>query len=149
PRGIGEWRTRIAEEWRRETLPEGRARALLGEQIVARAKLEAKGVMRGRIGRNVSPPGVIWHPSELNSMSSCPFVFLARHRLKIRAVEPPDFEVPAMEIGILAHIVLRDFYSQPIPLSVEEARRRMNEIIARRLSAADVNGQGPYSVFDP
>jgi hypothetical protein len=49
----------------------------------------------------------------------------------------------------LAHIILRDFHSQPVPSSAAEARERMNEIVARRLSAADASGQGPYSVFDP
>jgi hypothetical protein len=112
-------------------------------------KLEAKGVARCRIGPNVLSMDAVWHPSELNSLNSCPFVFLARHRLKLREVAIPEFEVSSLEIGILAHVILRDFYSQPVPASVEEARRRMNEIIARRLSAADVNGQGPYSVFDP
>jgi RecB family exonuclease len=95
------------------------------------------------------PLDTLWHPSELNSLSSCAFVFFARHRLKLRAAELPDFEVPAQEIGILAHAILKDFYLQPVPASTEEAALRMNEIIARRLSAADVNGQGPLSVFDP
>src|SRR5205814_3157195 len=31
----------------------------------------------------------------------------------------------------------------------EAARTRMNDIITRRLATADINGQGPYSVFDP
>jgi hypothetical protein len=61
----------------------------------------------------------------------------------------PDFEVPVSEIGILAHEILRDFYSQPVPASLEEARLRINQIVTRRLSAADVSGQGPYTVFDP
>ena len=69
--------------------------------------------------------------------------------MKLRAWETPDFEVPALEIGILAHSILRDFYNQPVPASVDEARTRMNELIVRRLAAADMDGQGPYSVFDP
>ncbi|PYS41192.1 MAG: hypothetical protein DMG14_08115, partial [Acidobacteria bacterium] len=149
PRADGEWRLRVAEEWRRGSLPENRARALLGDDIVERAKFESKGIMRARLGKGVLPLDGVWHPSELNSLSSCPFVFFARHRLKIRAAETPDFEVPAQEIGILAHTILRDFYSQTVPRSADEARVRMNEIITRRLSAADVNGEGPYSVFDP
>jgi PD-(D/E)XK nuclease superfamily/UvrD-like helicase C-terminal domain len=148
PRSDGEWRSRIAEEWRRGTLLEDRARALLGDDIVERAKLEAKGIQRAHIAGGMPVDGV-WHPSELNSLSSCPFVFLARHRLKLRGAETPDFEVPALEIGILAHAILRDFYADPVPSSLEEARMRMNEIIASRLSGADVNGQGPHSVFDP
>jgi len=47
------------------------------------------------------------------------------------------------------HSILRDFYTEPVPASVELARTRMNDIIARKLAAADANGQGPYSVFDP
>src|SRR5262249_44374611 len=123
--------------------------SLLGNNIVERAKLESKGIERAFIGAGVLPLDGVWHPSELNSLSSCPFVFLARHRLKLRAAEIPDFEVPALEIGILAHTILRDFYSQPVPASLNEARTRMTDIINRRLSAADVNGQGPYSVFEP
>ena len=91
----------------------------------------------------------VWHPSELNSLSSCPFVFLARHRLKLRASETPDFEVPAMEIGILAHSILREFYMEPVSASIDEARSRMDEIITRQLAPADVSDEGPYSVFDP
>jgi hypothetical protein len=79
----------------------------------------------------------------------CGFVFLARHRLKLRVQEMPDFEVPVSEIGILAHDILRDFYSKPVPSSIDAARARMHEIVTRRLAAADVSGQGPYTVFDP
>jgi hypothetical protein len=122
---------------------------LLGEDIVARVKLERKGIARARVGKGFLPLDGVWHPSELNSLSMCGFVFLARHQLKLRIQEMPDFEVPVSEIGILAHGILRDFYSQPVPNSVEVARKRMNEILARRLAAADVSGQGPYTVFDP
>src|SRR5204862_2614400 len=122
---------------------------LLRDSVVERARLESKGSLRAHIGRGVLPLDRTWHPSELNSLSSGPFIFLARHGLKLRASEVPDFEVPAMEIGIFAHAILREFYSQPVPASIGEARARMNDIIARQLSAADVNGQGPYSVFDP
>jgi hypothetical protein len=38
---------------------------------------------------------------------------------------------------------------QPVSASIEEARARMDDVIARRLSAADMSGEGPYSVFDP
>jgi hypothetical protein len=131
------------------SLTEDRAKELLGQDIVARASLERKGIGRGHIGRAVLSLEGVWHPSELNALSACPFVFLARHRLKLRASETPDFEVPVLEVGILAHSILRDFYGQPVPSSSEEARARMSEIIAGRLSAADISGQGPYSVFDP
>src|SRR5262249_39147082 len=36
-----------------------------------------------------------------------------------------------------------------MPRCAGGARVRMNEIILRRLSTADVNSEGPYSVFDP
>jgi hypothetical protein len=149
PRTDGEWRTSVARQWREGTISEEQARTLLGHSIVDRALLESKGAARSRLGRGVLPLDGVWHPSELNSLASCPFVFFVRHRLDLRATEMPDFEVPAMEIGILAHTILRDFYALPRPASLEEARARMNEIIARRLSGADVNSQGRYSVFDP
>ena len=149
PRGEGEWLSTVAGEWRRGTITEDRARQLLGNDIVERAQLESKRITRADIGRGVLPLDRVWHPSELNSLSACPFVFLARHAMKLRAAETPEFEVPAMEIGILVHTILRDFYAEPVPPSTEAAVIRMNGIIARRLAAADINGQGPYSVFDP
>jgi ATP-dependent helicase/DNAse subunit B len=148
-RSDGEWKSRVAHEWQKGRLEEERARNLLGAAIVDRAKREAQGILRGRVARGTLPMDAVWHPSELNSLSSCPFVFLARHRLNIRESDAPDFEVPALEIGIFAHAILREFHSQPVPSSIDTARARMHEVIARRLSAADVNGQGPYSVFDP
>ena len=110
-------------EWQRGALPEDRASVLLGEDIVRRAKLESKGVMRARLGKGVLPLDGVWHPSELNALSSCPFVFLARHRLNIRSAEIPDFEVPAQEIGMLAHVILRDFHAQPVPSSAMKRAR--------------------------
>ena len=88
---------------------EDRVRQLLGNDILERAKFESKRIMRADIGRGTLPIDRVWHPSELNSLSACPFIFLARHALKLRAVETPEFEVPAMEIGILVHTILRDF----------------------------------------
>lgn len=149
PMAESEWRGRVAEEWREGSIVEDRARQFLGDDIVDRAKLEAKGVERAQIGRGVLPLNGVWNPSELNALDGCPFVFLARHRLKLRTVEVPDFEVPSLEIGILAHSILKDFYMQPPSATLAEARARMDAVIARKLAAADVNGQGPYSVFDP
>jgi hypothetical protein len=130
-------------------LTENRVRTLLGSDVVARANLEGKGILRALVGRNALPLGGVWSPSDLNALDACPFVFLARHRLKLRAVDTPDFEVPVLEIGMLAHNLLRDFYSEPVPQSADLARSRMNDIIERRLAPVDVTGQGPYSVFDP
>src|SRR5262249_18741532 len=149
PRTDGEWRSKIAEEWRRGTIQDDRARVLLGDDIVERADIESRGALRPQFVRGVLPLDGVWHPSELNSLSSCPFVFLARHRLKLRAQETPDFEVSGMAIGILGDTILRDFYSRPVSASGDAARNYMDEIITRRLSAADMNGQGPRSVFDP
>jgi len=158
PRGEGEWLSAIAREWRNGSLTEDRARELLGSDIVERAKLEKKGAGRADIGRGVLSTDGVWHPTELNALADCPFVFLARQRMKLRAAELPEFEVPIMELGVLVHSILRDFYTEPVPAqpaqpaqpaSIELARTRMNDIIARRLAAADTNGQGPYSVFDP
>src|SRR6185436_5005608 len=110
-RSDGEWKSRVAHEWQKGRLEEERARNLLGAAIVDRAKREAQGILRGRVARGTLPMDAVWHPSELNSLSSCPFVFLARHRLNIRESDAPDFEVPALEIGIFAHAILREFHS--------------------------------------
>src|SRR5262249_9568234 len=79
PRSDGEWRSRIAEEWRKGTLVDARARALLGDDIVERAQPESKGIKRARFVGGMPVDGV-WLPSELKSLSSCPFVFLGRRR---------------------------------------------------------------------
>src|SRR5262249_8860302 len=86
PRADGEWRSRIAEEWHRGALRAESARSLLGDDIVERAKLESKGIHRARIQSGVLPLDGVWHPSELNSLSSCPFVFLSRHLLMLVCV---------------------------------------------------------------
>jgi hypothetical protein len=149
PRGEGERLSSIADAWRDGLFTDHRANQLLGADIVARVNLERKGMARAQLGKAVFAMDGVWHPSELNSLSTCPFVFLVRHRLKLKIQQTPDFEVPVSEIGILAHEILRDFYSQPVPSSVQVARARMDEIVMRRLSTADVSGQGPYTVFDP
>jgi len=149
PIGEGEWLSAVADEWRCGRITGERAHKLLGDDIVRRAKLESRGPARAHIGRTVLQVDRVWHPSELNSLKACPFVFLARHMMKLRAAGVPDFEVPALEIGILVHSILRDFHAEPVPASVDLAKARMDQIIACRLAAADVNGQGPHSVFDP
>jgi hypothetical protein len=140
---------KIADTWRRGGLDDRAAEELLGSDVVARSRWEAQGAARGDIGCGVLSIDTAWHPSELNSLASCPFTSLARHRLKLRAETALDFEVPASEIGILAHAILRDFYTDPVPPVQAEAVRRMSGIIERRLAPVDVSGQGPYSVFDP
>jgi len=149
PRGEGEWLSAVAREWRCGRITEERAQQLLGDELLERGKAESRGSARADIGRGVFEVDRVWHPSELNSLKACPFVFLARHGMKLRRGEMPDFEVPPLEIGILAHAILRDFHAEPVPASEELARARMDEIVRRRLAPADVNGQGPHSVFDP
>ena len=95
---------------------------LLGEDVVRRVRWQKRGIERADIGegvlyRQMSPSA----PSELDKLDDCPFVFLARHRLKIRAVDLPDFEVSPLEIGILAHRILREFYAVPAGDSEEQA----------------------------
>jgi ATP-dependent helicase/DNAse subunit B len=86
-------------------------------------------------GRRAEPLAAIWawdvlptdatfSPSELDKLDDCPFVFLARHRLKLRAVELPDFEVSPLEIGTLAHRILREFYAVPVGDSEEGGFRK-------------------------
>src|SRR5262249_26713428 len=111
--------------------------------------LEKNAVRRTSLGDDPMSDGHAWHPSELNALASCPFVFLARYRLNLRASELPEFEIPAMEIGKLAHDILREFYNSPVPTSEAAATIRMDDIICRRLADADISGQGAFSVFDP
>ncbi len=145
----GEYLRRVAAEWRRGTVDDRGAGELLGIELVQRVWLEQRGPARGDVGRGVVQTERAWHPSELNALADCPFVFLSRHRLGLRTEDPPDFEVPVKELGKLAHDVLREFYGSPVPPSEAAAMERMEAIVRRRLADADISGQGAFSVFDP
>jgi len=148
PRESGECLRHIADQWRLGAIDDRAASGLLGEDLVHRIKLEQSGSRRGAVGRDVIG-ATAWHPSELDALASWPFVFLARHRLKLRAEELPDFEIPLKEIGMLAHEVLRDFCAAPVPVLESDAIDRMQAIIRRRLAEADISGRGVFSTFDP
>ena len=76
---------------------------LLGNSRGAHAPGEER---NGARAPSSAAAGGVWHPSELNSLSACPFIFLAR-RLKLRASRSPDFEVPIFGGWNLAHSSLR------------------------------------------
>jgi RecB family exonuclease len=149
PRERGELLRAIAAAWQGDLLEEHHAVSLLGEDVVRRAHWEKRGIGRGDIGSGVLPVDVKFSPSELDKLDGCPFVFLARHRLRLQSVDLPDFEVSPREVGSLAHRILREFYSEPAGDSEERAHERMETIIQRQLAAVDINGQGPNSVIDP
>jgi hypothetical protein len=145
----GECRRRIASDWKKGSIDNAAAQELLGIDVTQRVALEERGAARADVGRNVVPIESAWHPSELNALAACPFVFLARHRLALRSDDLPEFEVAPREIGKFAHDILRLFYSSPIPTSETIAAQRMSEIVERRLADADIHGQGVSSVFEP
>jgi RecB family exonuclease len=105
--------------------------------------------LRADVGPGVLPADVKFSPSELDRLAACPFVFLARHRLRLQPADLPDFEVPARDIGSLAHRILREFYMEPVSASPHVAEARMDEIVRRQLARVDIDGQGPNSVIDP
>ncbi len=149
PRDRGECMRAIATSWRDGLLDDHHAVDLLGEDVIRRVRWQKRGIERADMGEGVLTTDVTFTPSELDKLADCPFVFLARHRLKVRAVDLPDFEVSPLEIGILAHRILRDFYAVPPGDSEEQALARMQEVIARQLAPVDINGQGANSVIDP
>jgi hypothetical protein len=149
PRERGELSRAIAEAWQGGLLEEHHALNLLGDDVVRRSHWERRGIGRGDIGAGALPIDVKFSPSELDKLEGCPFVFLARHRLRLQAADLPDFEVSPREVGSLAHRILREFYSEAVGDSEERARERMETIIKRQLAAVDINGQGPGSVIDP
>lgn len=149
PREQGEVLRAIAEAWRGGHLEDHHALSLLGQDVVQRAGWERRGISRGDIGVGTLPTDVKFSPSELDRLDGCPFVFLARHRLRLQTSDLPDFEVSPREVGSLAHRILREFYSEPIGESEERARERMETILKRQLAPVDINGQGPISVIDP
>src|SRR5439155_13105858 len=93
PRGEGEWLGAVADQWQKGLFTDERAKQLLGDDIFARVNLERKGSARAQVGKGMFPLDGVWHPSELNSLSMCGCVFLARYSLKLRIQEPPDCEV--------------------------------------------------------
>jgi hypothetical protein len=145
----GDFVRHVGNCWRQELINETQARKLLGDDVVRRALWEKRGTARADLGAGALPVNVIFSPTELNALTVCPFVFLARHRLRLRAVELPDFEVPPAEVGKLAHDILREFYASPIPDSEHAAADRMEDIVRRQLAPIDVNGQGGRLVIDP
>jgi hypothetical protein len=149
PRERGELLRAVAGAWQDGLLEEHHARSLLGEDVVRRSHWERRGIGRGDIGAGTLPTDVKFSPSELDKLEGCPFIFLARHRLRLQAVDLPDFEVSPREVGSLAHRILREFYTEPIGDSEARARERMEIIIKRQLAAVDIHGQGPGSVIDP
>ena len=149
PRDRGESLRAIAAAWREDRIDDFQALDLLGEDIIRRVRWQKRGMERGDLGMGVLSTDVLFSPSELNTLSDCPFVFLARHRLKIRAKDLPDFEVSPLEIGSFAHQILAEFYAVPVGTSEEQAVNRMQEVIERQLAPVDINGQGHRTVIDP
>ncbi|HEX5000082.1 MAG TPA: PD-(D/E)XK nuclease family protein [Terriglobia bacterium] len=149
PREIGERMRAAAAAWRDELLDDEQARALLGDDVIRRAGVERRGSGRAAVGAGIFNDEDVWSPSALNALVQCPFIYMARHRLKLKEAETPDFDIPPMEVGTLAHRILREFYSQPIPESEEEAATRMDDIVRRHLSPIDIEGRGPRMAIDP
>jgi RecB family exonuclease len=149
PHDRGECMRAIATSWREGMLHDHHAIDLLGEDVVRRVRWQERGDKRAHLGVGVLPTDVTFSPSELDKLDDCPFVFLARHRLKLRATDLPDFEVSPLEIGTLAHRILREFYAVPVGDSEEAASLRMREVIKRQLAPVDINGQGSHTVIDP
>jgi RecB family exonuclease len=149
PHDRGECLRDIATSWREGMLDDHHALDLLGEDVIRRVRWQKRGIERGDLSHGVLPIDVTFSPSELDKLEDCPFVFLARHRLKLRATDLPDFEVSPLEIGTLAHRILREFYAVPVGDSEEQATIRMQEVIQRQLAAVDINGQGSHTVIDP
>jgi hypothetical protein len=138
-----------ADAWRGDMLDDSQARALLGDDVVRRVAIERRGSSRAALGPGAARENTVWHPSELNALALCPFIYLSRYRLKLRAPEIPDFEIPPTEVGTLAHRILREFYAESIPSTEEAAASRMEEIIRRHLAPIDVEGRGPRLAIDP
>jgi RecB family exonuclease len=149
PRTRGDLLRAVAFGWRADQLEPSQAAELLGEDIVRRIRLEESGISRADIGAGVLPVNMKFSPSELDKLAACPFVFLARHRLRLQPSELPDFEVSPRDVGSLAHRILREFYSTPITSSETDEHERMQQIIQRQLARVDIDGQGPNSVIDP
>jgi hypothetical protein len=149
PRDRGECLRAIASAWREGMLDDQQALVLLEEDVVRRIRWQRLAANRANVGEDTLPTDITFSPSELNTLHDCAFKFLARHRLKIRIVELPDFEVSPLEIGSLAHRILREFYASPVGDSEEQALARMQDVILRQLAPVDIHGQGASSVIDP
>ena len=139
----------LADGWRRGNQDADRGRELLGDDIMRRVVAEGKGVHRANVGVGEVPVGVAWHPSQIAALERCPFVFFARHPLGLESQDEPGLDIPIREIGILAHQILRDFHSTPVPVSIDAARNRMRRVVHQNLADVDIDRQGPTTLFDP
>ena len=149
PRDLGGALRAIAASWRDGFLDDHHIADLLGSDIIHRVRWQKRGIERGDVGAGVLPTDVPFNPSELDKLDDCPFLFLSRNRLRLRPADLPDFEVSPLEIGTLAHRILREFYAVPVGDSEDKACQRMQEVITRQLAAVDINGQGSHTVIDP
>jgi ATP-dependent helicase/DNAse subunit B len=94
----------------------------------------------GDIGRHIDlrrrllDPARPWSPTMLEDAAACPFVFFAKHVLRLRPRAEPDYDVSPLLLGEVAHDVLAAFFHLDPPPDAAAARQRMRTI-ARQLLA--------------
>jgi ATP-dependent helicase/DNAse subunit B len=93
----------------------------------------------GDIGRRIDlqahllDPERPWSPTMLEDVAACPFLFFAKHLLRLRPRTAPDYDVSPVVLGELAHRVLAEFFQVDPGVDSATAVRRMRTIAARLL----------------
>jgi ATP-dependent helicase/DNAse subunit B len=94
----------------------------------------------GDIGRHIDlrrrllDPARPWSPTMLEDAAACPFVFFAKHVLRLRPRAEPDYDVSPLVLGEVAHDILADFFHLTPPPDASAARQCMRTIAGQVLA---------------
>ena len=85
--------------------------------------------------RRLLDPERPWSPTMLEDAAACPFLFFAKHLLRLRPRVEPDYDVSPLVLGELAHRVLANFFHTDLPPDAPAAVQRMRAVSAQVLAA--------------
>lgn len=88
------------------------------------------------LSRRLLDPARPWSPTMLEDAAACPFVFFAKHVLRLQPRAEPDYDVSPLMLGEVAHDILAEFFHLDPPPDASAARQHMRviagQVLARR-----------------
>lgn len=94
----------------------------------------------GDVGRRIDlrrrllDPARPWSPTMLEDAAACPFVFFAKHLLRLRPRAEPDYDVSPLLLGEVAHDILAEFFHLDPSPDASAARQRMRAVAGQVLA---------------
>jgi ATP-dependent helicase/DNAse subunit B len=94
----------------------------------------------GDIGRHIDlrrrllDPQRPWSPTMLEDAAACPFVFFAKHVLRLRPRAEPDYDVSPFLLGEVTHDILAEFFQADPPPNAAAAVQHMRTIAGQVLA---------------